>query len=162
MRAPLQVHVVLVTSTLLIVGCGGSPTSPSNTVDFQGVWQGNWQRTSCTETGGAQGNACSQTPSSGALRLTLTQAGTEAQGSVEFLSLVIPASGQVGASGGLSLGGQVHVQGSAPGTFALSNWNSTRSGNSLNGAFTLTFVADNPSFGSQTLRVTLQGVTKST
>lgn len=158
MRIPLFVHSVLVALILLTSGCGGgSPTSPSNTVDFQGVWQGNWQLTSCSETGGAQGQACSQTPSSGSLRLTLTQTGAEVQGSVEVASFFIPASGSVNKSGTLSLTGQAHLQNANE---TLSNWSTTRSGSAMSGGFTLTIVADNPAFGSQTLQLTLQNVTK--
>src|SRR5678815_969153 len=156
MRTPLLVHPVLFALILLTVGCGGSPTAPSNTVDFQGVWQGNWQRTSCSETGGAQGQACSQTPSSGALRLTLTQTGTAVQGSVEVASFFIPASGSVNSSGTLSLTGQAHLQNA---TESLSNWSTTRGGTSMNGNFTLTIVADSPT-ASQIMQLTLQNVTK--
>ena len=143
--------------TLAACGGSGSPTAPSNTVDFQGVWQGTWQRASCTETGGAQGVACSQTPTSGALRLTLTQTGTDVQGSVEVASFFIPATGAVNNSGALSLTGKAQIQSA---TETLSNWSTIRSGTSMNGGFTLTIVADNPAFGSETVQVTLQNVTK--
>lgn len=138
---------------------GGSPTSPGpdGTVDFTGTWQGNWQRTSCSETGGAVGVACSQTPTSGVLRLTLTQTGSSVAGNVEVASFVIPASGSVSANGTLNLTGSAHLQSA---TETLSNWSTTRSGNSMNGAFTLSIVADNQAFGSQTLVLTLQNVTK--
>jgi len=144
---------------MALAACGGSgsPTAPSNTVDFQGVWQGNWQRTSCTETGGAQGVACSQTPTSGALRLTLTQSGASVQGSVEVASFLIPVTGSVNNSGVLSLTGQAHLQSA---TESLSNWSTIRSGTSMSGSFTLTIEADSAAFGSQTLVLTLQNVTK--
>jgi len=154
---PAQLAILLAVMTAAACGGSGSPTAPSNTVDFQGVWQGNWQRTSCTETGGAQGVACNQTPTSGALRLTLTQTGTNVQGSVEVASFFIPGTGSVNGSGALSLTGQAHLQSA---TEALSNWSTTRSGNSMNGGFTLTIVADNGAFGSQILQLTLQNVTK--
>jgi len=144
---------------LAVTACGsdfGSPSNPSNTVDFQGVWQGNWQRTSCSETGAAQGVGCSQLPSSGALRLTLTQSGSSVQGSVEVASFFIPASGSVNSSGTLSLTGQAHLQNA---TESLSNWSTTRSGTSMNGNFTLTIVADSPT-ASQIMQLTLQNVTK--
>jgi hypothetical protein len=158
MHKRIPALLLVVVALLAPSACGGgSPTAPSNTVDFQGVWQGNWQRTSCTETGGAQGNACNQTPSSGALRLTLTQTGTEVQGSVEVASFFIPASGSVNNAGSLSLTGQAHLQSA---TETLSNWNTTRSGTTMNGSFTLTIVADNPAFGSQIVQLTLQSVTK--
>ena len=158
MHKCIPTQLLVAAALLTISACGGgSPTSPSNTVDFQGVWQGNWQRTSCTETGGAQGNACNQTPSSGALRLTLTQMGTEVQGSVEVASFLIPASGSVSNGGSLSLTGQAHLQSA---TETLSNWTTTRSGSTMNGSFTLTIVADNPAFGSQIVQLTLQSVTK--
>jgi hypothetical protein len=151
----------MIAGLIAVAACGGgSPTAPSNTVDFQGVWQGTWQRTSCSETGGAQGVACSQTPTSGALRLTLTQTGTQVMGPVEFLSLLIASSGGVSNSGTLSLTGQTHVQGDAPGTFSLSNWATARNGNAMTGSFTLTFAADNPALGTETIQVSLQNVTK--
>jgi len=160
MRRHLSVQLTILAASMALTACGGSPTAPSNTIDFQGVWQGTWQRTSCTETGGAQGAACSQTPSSGTLRLTLTQTGTAVQGSAEILALLIPSSGMVGSSGTLALNGQTHIGGQASGTFSLSNWSTTRSGNAMAGTFTLTFVADDPALGTETLQLTLQSVTK--
>lgn len=142
--------------TVAACGSGSSTTGPSNTVDFQGVWQGSWQRTSCTETGAAQGVGCSQFPTSGALRLTLTQTGTDVQGSVEVGSFFISSTGSVNGSGALSLTGQAHLQNA---TETLSNWSTTRSGTSMNGSFILTIVADGPT-ASQIMQLTLQSVTK--
>jgi hypothetical protein len=153
------VQLALLALTLIGAACGG-PTSPSGDANFQGVWEGSWQRTSCVETGGAVGNACSLTPSSGVLRLTLTQTGTEVQGTVEVGSALLASSGFVNASGTLLLGGSVHVQGDAPGTLTLPNWSTSRTGNAMTGSFTLMFVADNPALGSQTVQLTLQSVTK--
>src|SRR5262245_9174945 len=139
MRRPLLVQPVLFTLFLLTAACGGeSPTGPSGTVEFQGVWQGNWQRASCSGTG------CEVVPASGGLRITLTQTGTEVQGSVEWASFLIPASGTVNGSGVLTLNGQAHLQG---GTETLSNWSTNRSGNSLSGSFTVTIVPDNAAIG---------------
>ena len=152
---PAQLAILVAVMTVAACGGNGSPTAPSNTVDFQGVWQGNWQKASCTDT--VQGQACGATPQSGALRLTLTQAGTEVQGTVEVASFLIPATGSVNNSGALSLTGQAHLQSA---TETLSNWSTTRTGNSMNGGFTLTIVADNPAFGSQIVQLTLQNVTK--
>jgi len=160
MHIPVLIRPVLLAMILVTVGCGGSPTGPSNTADFQGVWQGNWQRASCS------GAGCDVVPASGGLRVTLTQSGTEVQGSVEVVSFVIPASGSVNSGGTLSLSGvgrsTVIVNGvpqSASGT--LSNWSTTRSGNTMNGGFTITVVPDNPGIGSQVVQLTLQNVTKS-
>jgi len=61
------------------------------------------------------------------------------------------------SSGTLALTGQAHLQ---SGTETLSNWSTTRGGSTMSGGFTLTIVADNPAFGSQTLQLTLQNVTK--
>ena len=156
-RNRLSVIGALVVS-LAGAACGGSPTSPNdNTVDFTGTWQGNWQRASCSETGGAIGVACNATPTSGVLRLTLTQTGTSVAGNVEVASFVIPGAGSVSANGTLNLTGSAHLQAA---TETLSNWSTTRSGNSMNGSFTLSIVADNQAFGTQTLVLTLQGVTK--
>lgn len=143
--------------SLVAVACGGgSPTAPDAT-DFQGVWEGTWQRTSCSETGGAFGVACDRTPTSGALRLTLSQTGSQVQGNVEVASFIIQSSGSVSGNGTLTLTGSAHLDNA---TETLSNWSTTRSGNSMNGGFTLTIVADNAAFGSQTLQLALQNVTK--
>ncbi len=130
--------------TLITVACGGgSPTAPGQ--DFQGVWEGQWLRTSCSETGGAVGIACNLPPTSGGLRLTLTQTGSSVQGNVEVaLFIVISGSGSVNANGSLTLTGSAHLQNA---TQTLSNWNTTRSGNTMNGAFTLTIVARQPGVG---------------
>ena len=158
MQRHFLVELTIFAALMAVAACGGSPTAPSNTVDFQGVWQGTWQRTSCTDT--VQGQACSATPQSGALRLTLTQTGTEVQGTVEILSLLIPSTGGVGSGGTLALTGQTHIGGQSPGTFSLSNWSTTRSGNAITGSFTLTFVADNAAFGTETIQLSLQNVTR--
>ena len=97
------------------------------------------------------------TPSSGAVRLTLTQTGSSVQGNVEVASFIIAASGSVNANGSLTLTGSAHLQNA---TQTLSNWNTTRSGGSMSGAFTLTIVADNQALGSQVVVLTLQNVTK--
>ena len=152
MWRPVLVQPVLFALFLVTAACGGgSPAAPSNTVDFQGVWQGTWLKASCS------GTACDVVPPSGGLRLTLTQTGTEVQGSVEWASFVIPASGSVNAGGALSLSGQAHLQG---GTETISSWSTTRSGTTMNGGFTITVVPDNPSIGSQTVQLTLQNVVK--
>ena len=144
--------------SLLTIACGGGPTEPDSTsARFQGIWEGTWQRTSCAETGGAVGVACNQTPGSGSLRLTLTQSGTSVQGSVEVASFVIAVSGSMNASGTLTLSGTAHLQNA---TETLSNWSTSRVGNTMTGAFTLAIVADNQLFGSQTLVLTLQNVSK--
>jgi hypothetical protein len=102
------------------------------------------------------GIACSTTPTTGGLRVSLSQSGNEVQGTVEFASFVVPATGTVSGAA-LSLSGQTRQQGA---TGTISNWSTTRSGSSMNGGFTFSIVADNPAFGSQTLSVTLQNVTK--
>ena len=153
-------QLILFAAITVLTACGGGGSSvvgPSNTVDFQGVWQGNWQRTSCTDTGGGQGIACSRTPSSGVLRITLTQSGNEVSGSVEVDSFFIPASGSVNSGGTLSLTGQAHLREE---TGTISNWSTSRSGTSLNGSFTLTIVADTAAFGSMVAQIALQSVTK--
>jgi hypothetical protein len=144
--------------TLVAAACGGGPTSPEEEGSgaFSGTWQGNWQRTSCIETGGAVGVACSQTPTSGALRLIFTQSGSSVSGNAEVASFVIPGSGSVN-NGTLNFSGSAHLQNA---TETISNWSTTRSGASMNGSFTLAIVADNQAFGSQTLVLTLQNVTR--
>lgn len=145
--------------SLTTVACGGgSPTGPGPEGDFQGVWEGQWQRTSCVDTGGSAGIACISSPTSGGLRLTLTQTGSSVQGNVEVaLFIVIPGSGSVNANGSLTLTGSAHLQNA---TQTLSNWNTTRSGTTMNGAFTLTIVHDDPALGSQIVVLTLENVTK--
>lgn len=152
MQNRISAQLLIVVSLVAASACGGgSPTAPSNTVDFQGVWQGTWQKAACS------GAGCEAVPASGGLRVTLTQIGTEVQGTVEWASFFIPASGSVSAGGTLSLAGQVHLQG---GTETLSNWSTTRSGNTMSGGFTLTVLPDDPRLGTQTVQLTLQNVTK--
>jgi hypothetical protein len=145
--------------SLVAAACGGGPTSPEEegSGPFTGTWQGNWQRTSCVETGGAVGVACNQTPTSGVLRLIFTQNGSSVSGNVEVASFVIPGSGSVNGSGTLTFTGSAHLQNA---TETISNWSTTRSGPSMSGSFTLAIVADNPAFGSQTVVLTLQNVTR--
>ena len=116
-----------------------------------------WQRTSCSETGGAVGLACDRTPTSGVLRLTLSQTGSQVQGSVEVASLIIQSSGSVNGNGTLTLAGSAHLDDA---TETLSNWSTTRAGTSMSGGFTLTIVADNAAFGSQIMQLALQNVSK--
>jgi hypothetical protein len=102
------------------------------------------------------GVACNSTPTTGGLRVSLSQSGSEVQGTVEFATFVVPATGTV-SGGTLSLSGQARQGG---GTGTITNWSTTRSSSTMNGGFTFSIVADNPAFGSQTLSVTLQNVTK--
>lgn len=157
MRTAWVARIALFAFTVAVAACGdGGPVSPGSGTNFQGVWDGTWQRTSCSETGGAVGVACNTTPTTGGIRVSLSQSGTEVQGTVEFATFVVPATGTV-SGGTLSLSGQAHQQG---GTGTISNWSTTRSANAMNGGFTFSIVADIPAFGSQTVSVTLQNVTK--
>ena len=144
--------------TLTAAACGGSgATGPDDDPgNFSGTWQGNWQRTSCSETGGAVGFGCNQTPTTGAMRLTFTQSGSSVSGNVELASFLISGSGTVNG-GTLNFTGSAHLQDA---TQTISNWSTTRSRSSMNGSFTLAIVADNPALGSQTLVLTLQSVTR--
>jgi hypothetical protein len=152
------VRFIPVILTLLCFACGGDggPVSPGSETSFQGQWDGTWQRTSCTETGGAQGIACSQTPTSGGLRVTLSQSGTEVQGTLEFAIFIVPVTGTVN-QGTLSLSGQAHSQ---TATGRITAWSTTRSGNTMSGSFTFSIVGDNPADGSSTVTVSLQNVTR--
>ena len=150
------VQLTPVILTLLCFACGGDggPVSPGSGTGFEGRWDGTWQRTSCTDT--VQGIACSQTPMSGGLRVTLAQSGTEAQGTMEFGPFVVPVTGTV-TSGTLSLSGQARAQAT---TGRITAWSTTRSGNTMSGSFTFSIVADNPADGSSTVTVSLQNVTR--
>ena len=147
-----MVRLVTAIFALAVAGCGGSPTGPDSDVPgYQGVWQGTWVKASCI------GAACDIVPPSGGLRLTLAQSGSQVQGTVELATFVIPASGNVNSNGALSLAGTTS-QGGA--TATLSNWTTTRTGNSLSGGFTLTILPDDPQIGPQTVGITLQNVTR--
>ncbi len=146
---------------LVFAACGdGGPTSPGSTAGVQGTWSGTWTLAQCTETGGAIGVACARTPQSGGLRLTLTQAGNEVQGTVEVVQFVIPASGTVRTGSGLTLSGQSRAVVDGVGsTGTLSDWSTTRNGNTMVGSFTLTIAPDNGLLGTQIVRLSLQNVT---
>ena len=100
--------------------------------------------------------ACSRVPPSGGLRVTLSQSGTEVQGTLEFAIYIVPVTGTV-SQGTLSLSGQQHQQETIG---RITSWSTTQSGNTMSGGFTFSIVADNPSFGSATVVVTLQNVTR--
>ena len=158
MGASRFLAAAVVVAAMIVASCGGSPTGPAAVADFQGVWEGRWAKTSCTDSGGASGVACSQTPQSGTLRVTVTQSENTVQGSVEVEGFSIPVTGSVSGST-LTLGGQTHLsQRNATGT--VSNWSTARNGNSISGNFTLTVAADDSAFGSQILQLTLQNVSK--
>ena len=151
------VHIIPVVLTVLLsAACGGDggPVSPGTGTSFQGQWDGTWQRTACTDT--VQGIACSRTPMSGGLRVTLAQSGTEVQGTMEFGPFVVPVTGTV-TSGTLSLSGQAQAQGT---TGTITSWSTTRSGNTMSGSFTFSVVAVNPADGSSTVTVSLQNVAR--
>ena len=88
--------------------------------------------------------------------MTLSQSGTEVQGTLEFATFVVPVTGTVNG-GTLALSGQSHQQ---TATGRITSWSTTRSGNTMNGSFSFSIVADNPAFGSSTVAVALQNVTK--
>ena len=75
---------------------------------------------------------------------------------MEFATWVVPVTGTV-SGGTLSLSGQARQQGA---TGTITNWSTTRSGSTMNGGFTFSIVADNPAFGSLTVSVALQNVSK--
>jgi hypothetical protein len=158
------VKVAVVLATLALAGCGGGgggPTSPSpSATDVQGVWEGTWVKSGCSETGGASGSACNATPQSGGFRVTLTQTDSAVQGSVEVGAFLVPATGSVSGNN-VTLTGQSHRTVDGQGvTGSLQNWTTARSGNGMSGSFTLRIVWDDPSFGTQTLQLTLQNVNK--
>ena len=86
--------------------------------------------------------------------MTLSQSGSEVQGTLEFATFVVPVTGAVN-SGTLSLSGQAHQQ---QATGRITSWSTTRSGDTMNGGFTFSIAADNPAFGSATVVVALQNV----
>jgi hypothetical protein len=152
MRRANFVHILPVVLTLLLSSaCGGDggPVSPGSGTGFQGQWDGTWQRTSCT-------GSCGLVPASAGLRVTLSQSGSEVQGTLEFAVFLVPVTGTVN-NGTLSLSGQAHQQ---QATGRITSWSTTRSGNSMNGSFTFSITADNPADGSATVAATLQNVTK--
>lgn len=145
---------------VVLVGCGSQPTSPTPTptvVQFQGVWTGSWSRQQCSEAGGAVGVGCNTFPLSGGLRLTLTQSGASAQGTLELGSTQIPVTGVVDASGVLRLTGQGRQGGAS---FNVSAWQSTVSGSALSGTFVTAVIPDDTSLGTVTFTSALQDVVK--
>lgn len=159
-------HVLIVVLGIMAASCGSSPTSPSTssttttttpTPNFQGVWSGNWSRSTCSETGSAVGQFCSGL-TGGTLKLTLTQSGTAAQGTLLLGSIQYSVSGPIGSTGTLTLTGSASALG---GTQSLSAWQSQISGTSLNGTFTYIILSPGGSAaGSATVTGSLQGVIK--
>lgn len=104
------------------------------------------------------GAACATTPSTGSVRLTLTQADSSVQGSVEVAAFVVAVSGSVDG-GTMALNGEGRNT-AVNATATISNWTATRNGSSMNGTFTLRISAFDPAFGSQTVQASLQNVSK--
>jgi hypothetical protein len=149
--------LVLVLSTAACGGSdNGSPTGPSPFVaNFGGVWVGTWQRQGCTETGGAVG-ACSALPTSGGLRLSLTQAGSDVQGTVEIGTVVTNVTGTI-TSNTLSLTGNGRFESFA---VTVSNWSTRVSGATMSGTFSFTLIPDDTSGGTVIIQASLQNVGK--
>ena len=148
----------------LLAGCGSeSPTAPSSESGsasaLQEIWAGTWVRNGCSESGGAVGAACNATPTTGAFRLNLTQSGGSAQGTVEVGAFTVPLSGSVSNNGTVTLSGNSRLPQGA--TATVSDWSTRVNGNTMTGSFTLRIVPDDSAFGTQTLQVSLQNVTKS-
>src|SRR5262249_11985539 len=137
-----------------------SPTTASvstPTPNVQGQWTGQWSLSQCSETGSASGVGCNAMPLTGPLSLTLTQTGSNVQGSLVLGQVPVSVSGPI-QSGTLMLSGQGTP---APGaTVTVNSWRSTPSGNSMTGSFTFALIADAPA-GSITVSATIQSLTKS-
>jgi hypothetical protein len=159
-------RVFVIPVLLLLVGCGGgSPTAPGaitsggSSTSVQGVWTGTWQRQSCSETGGAVGVACPSLPSSGGLRLTLTQTGTSVTGTVEIGSVLVNATGAI-TQGTLVLNGSGRFEDN---TITISNWSTAVSGltaGTMTGTFSFTLAPDDTTAGTVTIKASLQDVLK--
>lgn len=149
-------------AVLLLFGCadGGqspTPTAPTQRIrSYQGVWQGAWLRQSCSENG-ASGAACASLPTTGSLRLTISQAGANVTGTLELGSYVVAVSGVVGVDGALSLAGQGNAGGV---TVSVTNWRTSAAATSMGGTFTYSLVTPGFQFGSATVNAGLQNVTK--
>lgn len=153
-RMRSAILLALVLSTAACGGSdGGSPTGPNPFVaNFGGVWVGEWLRQGCTETGGAVG-ACTALPATGGLRLSLTQVGSEVQGTLEIGSVVTNVSGTI-TSNTLALTGQGRFEDFI---VTVSNWSSTVSG-TMSGTFTFTLIPDDTSAGTVIVQASLQNV----
>jgi hypothetical protein len=138
--------------------CGSdSPTGPSGSTSFDGVWTGTWVRQSCSESAGTVIGGCAVLPASDALRADLTQTGTTLEGRVEVGVFLVTVSGTVGSDDALSLTGSGRILTTG---LRLTNWRTTRSGNTMAGSFTFAFVPDDPTLATTTLTTDLQNVTQ--
>jgi hypothetical protein len=91
------------------------------------------------------------------LRANLTQTGTAVEGRVEVGVFLVTVSGTVGADDALTLTGNGRILTTA---LRLTNWRTTRSGNTMAGSFTFAFVPDDPTFATVTFVADLQNVTQ--
>jgi hypothetical protein len=144
--------------SVLSICCGNdSPAGPSASTSFAGVWTGTWVRQSCTETAGTVTVGCSGLSPSDVLRANLTQTGTAVEGRVEVGVFLVTVSGTVGSDDALTLTGNGRILTTA---LRLTNWRTTRSGNTMAGSFTFAFVPDDPTFATVTFVADLQNVTQ--
>lgn len=157
---------------LLAAACSGrspSAASPPPSADLQGQFTGSYLITSCVETGvffsGLCGGTGSTVGSSFALVLSVTQNQTAVTGTITLSrSNGTPLTGTF--QGAVQPSG--HLTGAAPlppllllGTINrdVRAWDSTISGNSLNGSFTLVH-SSNTETGAMTVSASLVQVTR--
>jgi hypothetical protein len=154
-RAVLPLHILI---AVVMVACGSeSPGAPTPTVSVQGVWSGTWNRQACSETGAAVGVGCNALPTSGGLRITLTQSTTAVQGALEIGIVQVSVSGTIATAGALTLAGSGRLQAA---TVNVSDWSTVAAGTVMTGAFSYIVVSDDASVGTVTVRAELRGVTK--
>jgi hypothetical protein len=143
---------------------GESPTAPASIVNFQGQYSGRYTVTACTET---VAGACTGSGfTNGAIfpiTLSLTQTQSNVTGSMTLGGARGPFTGVVQPAGNLTGTASMDPFANAGLTIVMNvtDWNTTLTGSSLNGTFTLTIVYSGTTNAVQTVKATIAQLVRS-
>ena len=159
----LAVAIIL---AMVISACGGgSPAAPTPIVNFQGQYNGTYSVTGCMETAAYAGFCVSSGFATGTIlpiALSLTQSQSNVTGTITLGSLTGSFTGVVQTAGnmtGTATMSNLLIQGLTVLT-NITGWNTTISGSSLNGTFTIAFTVAGVA-GGTTINATIVQLVRS-